>query len=81
MMCQDGLKPALWRWALSALFAVGYAAMAGSCDYQPEPAAVARAEARRQAAREAAALSEAYEKMSDAERMRGVVYEPAGEQP
>ena len=87
-MLADVMEVKFGRWLIAGVLAVAYSAMAASCAPQPVSAkvsaareAVIRKEALlRQIEREADALSEVYEKMSDAERMRGVVYEPVGEQ-
>nr|DAY15907.1 MAG TPA: hypothetical protein [Caudoviricetes sp.] len=76
-MWQDSLKPALWRWMVGTLIALAYAAMTGSCT--PQPAAGRMTLQQRQADKETAAVAAVYGRMSDQERMRGIVYEPTGE--
>lgn len=84
-MWQDSLKPALRRWMVGTLIALAYAAMPGSCTPQPaanrvlvqtEPATERMAALQRQADQEATQWEAAYSRMSDQERMRGIVYEP-----
>lgn len=77
------------NWLIAAIVAVAYAAMAGSCTPQPaahrqlvgKPDTVAArlAVKERQAEGEAAEAAAVYERMSDQERMRGVVLEPVEE--
>lgn len=84
-MWQDSLKPALRRWMVGALIALVYAAMTGSCTPQPaanrvlvqtEPATDRMAALQQQADREATQWEAVYSRMSDQERMSGIVYEP-----
>jgi lipoprotein len=69
------------NWLIAAIVAVAYAAMAGSCTPQPAPppsrVPPPPAEGRR-AEGEAAEAAAVYGRMSDQERMRGIVYDPVG---
>ena len=77
------------NWLIATIVAVAYAAMAGSCTPQPaahrqlvgkpDKAAARLAAKERQAESEAAEVAAVYGRMSDQERMRGVVLEPVGE--
>ena len=87
-MWQDSLKPALRRWMVGTLIALAYTAMTGSCTPQPaanrvlvqtEPATDRMAALQQQADREATQWEAAYSRMSDQERMRGIVYEPVSD--
>ena len=87
-MWQDSLKPALRRWMVGTLIALAYAAMTGSCTPQPvanrvlvqtEPTTDRMAALQQQADREATQWEAAYSRMSDQERMRGIVYEPVSD--
>ncbi|WP_301668144.1 hypothetical protein [Neisseria basseii] len=77
------------NWLIAAIVAVAYAAMDGSCTPQPtahrqlvgqpDTAAARLAAKERQAESEVAETVAVYERMSDQERMRGIVYEPVEE--
>lgn len=84
-MLSDVLEVKLRQWLLALAVAVAYSALAASCSPQPvmvstaagqEPAGLMAAK-QRQADREAAAWEAVYGRMSDAERMHGVVLEPS----
>lgn len=81
-MFADVMEVKLRQWLIAVAAAITYSGLAASCAPQPVPAVSARAAARsaalqRQVEREAAQQEAAYGRMSDQERMRGIVYEPA----
>ena len=86
-MFADVMEVKLRQWLIAVAAAIAYSALAASCAPQPVPAVNARAAAvqeaadhsaalQRQVEREAAQQEAAYSRMSDQERMRGIVYEP-----
>ena len=86
-MFADVMEVKLRQWLIVVAAAIAYSALAASCAPQPVPAMNARAAAvqeaaarstalQRQVEREAAQQEAAYSRMSDQERMRGIVYDP-----
>ena len=87
-MFTDVMEVKLRQWLIAVATAIAYSGLAASCAPQPVPAVSARAAVvqeaavrsaalQRQVEREAAQQEAAYSRMSDQERIRGIVYEPA----
>ena len=86
-MFVDVMEVKLRQWLIAVAAAIAYSGLAASCAPQPvpavsrvlvqaEPATERMAALQRQADQEAAQWEAAYSRMSDQERMRGIVYEP-----
>ena len=86
-MFADVMEVKLRQWLIAVVAAIAYSGLAASCTPQPVPAMNARAAAVQEAADRSAALQRqveheaaqqeaAYSRMSDQERMRGIVYDP-----
>ena len=86
-MFADVMEVKLRQWLIAVAATIAYSALAASCSPQPVPAVNARAAAvqeaadhsaalQRQVEREAAQQEAAYSRMSDQERLCGIVYEP-----
>ena len=86
-MFADVMEVKLRQWLIAVAAAITYSGLAASCAPQPVPALSVRAAAvqeaaarsaalQRQVEREAAQQEAAYGRMSDQERMRGIVYDP-----
>lgn len=72
------LENHLFYWLCALPIALILSLQVKGCDVNPEPvpAAVLPLDAQAQAQQEVAAVAVAYSKMTDEERMRGIVYEP-----